>query len=187
MSTSSNTSLFLADCGFSVQLVDALLDVPVRHARKDLSFLYDRILDVLSPAYPASAQNFIKLVSLFKNHLKPDLTEEDVTILEQAMTETRIRELLTYCGWWFEKRFFSDDVILPENHKAALCFLQDCLADPRAIERHFDMTALAENKINPPKLKKLDEYLEFKVAHGKLTQSQARDEREQIIFSGKLT
>lgn len=147
----------------------------------------DRILEILSPIHPASAQNFIKLVNLFESHLNPGLSEEDVVILEQAITEKRIRELLTYCGWWFEKRFFSDDVVFPESQMAALCFLRDCLADPRAIERHFDMMALAENKINPPQLKKLDEYLEAEVALGKLTQAQARDERERIIFSGKLT
>lgn len=175
---------FLADQPFSERTVDALLEVSSLQAQEKAENLWEWMLKILGADHPASQKNLAMLLDLFSTHLKSDMSDEDVSVLENALTHPRVREILVYCGWWFLKQFFSDRSVFPKKILAELCFFQDCLSDPQAIERHFDLYALAENRSNPQKIKKLDDFLQAEVASGKLSTKQAQDEREQMIFSG---
>lgn len=152
----------------------------------NLSRARAEILSILELANPVSLRNFFRLEKLFDDHLHGRIKPEYLKVLESAVLSREIRELLVFCGWWFDALYFEHNSDLPFEPLAELCFLRDCLTDPQMAERHFDMYALAEAKADPEKLKTLDHYLESRVGSGQLTTTQARHEREKAIFSGKL-
>ena len=172
------------DTPFSEAVVSALLAVREQYSKAgNLEQSRIEITQALVQ-HSASTQNFFLLCDEFLRHTSGPFTKKNIEVLEALVDDPVLRELLCYCGWWLEARFFQN----LENRETEtgleprLCYVRDTLADVRAFERHFDMYALAEAQVNPQKLARLDKFLEGQVVAGQLTVEQARNEREKSLF-----